>query len=271
MKFFSELLNIRDCSDLTAKEGRLKSLLKAYRSDSIDIDHSSEVSAWRQPSSSEICTTVSGKDVQKRRKLDTDEGQAVFLHAIAHIEYSAIDLALDAAYRFRHLPAEYYSDWLKVAEDEFRHFNMLRGLLNRLGYDYGDFDVHRGLYNAAKRSEKSLAMRMAAVPRHMEAGGIDAGPLIQNKFRSFNDDFALEIVETLEIIYRDEIDHVSKGSRWFKYAAELENLTESDYFNLVEEAVPGGLKTNRKLNRAGRLQAGFTAGELDRLEQINSN
>lgn len=218
------------------------------------------------PSYTPFCTIVSPFSVQKRTNLARDEGKAVFLHAIAHIEYSAIDLALDAAYRFRGLPPEFYHDWIEVADDEVRHFRMLEALLAKVGHKYGDFPVHNSLFEASCKS-LTLLSRMAAVPRYLEAGGLDANPKMMQRLERVGDTLSKEIITALDVILHEEIDHVKKGDRWFKYACTQEGRDESVYFDLIEAVLPGSSKEKAFLNAPARMEAGFSCSELKRLSK----
>lgn len=147
------------------------------------------------------------------------------LHAIAHIEYSAITLALDSAYRFAHLPSTYYADWLQVADEEFGHFFALENLLGELGARYGDFPVHATLYEAMYATQKSLIYRMGVVHRGLEAKGLDANPFVLQKLQALGggQDFALrkEIDRVFGVILADEIGHVGFGSRWWRFGIDV--------------------------------------------------
>lgn len=149
------------------------------------------------------------------------------LHAIAHIEYSAITLALDSAYRFSHMPSDYYADWLEVADEEFRHFFALERLLGELGARYGDFPVHATLYEAMQATQESLIYRMGVVHRGLEAKGLDANPFVLQKLHALSSSFtgqdsALcgEIDRVFGVILADEIGHVSKGDRWWRFGVD---------------------------------------------------
>ncbi len=147
------------------------------------------------------------------------------MHSIAHIEYSAIDLALDAVYRYPQMPLVYKRDWLEVASDEIRHFRMLDTLLKDLGYCYGDFPVHSGLFDAANHTAHNILDRMAIVPRYFEASGLDVSPQIIKKLANKHKIPAvMKLIDTLNIIYKEEIDHVLKGDRWFKYLCQRRGL-----------------------------------------------
>ena len=149
-----------------------------------------------------------------RRGLGSVEGRAALVHAVAHIEFNAIDLAWDAVYRFREMPPEYCRDWAAVAADETRHFRLLEARLAELGYAYGDFDAHNGLWEMAVKTSASCLARMALVPRVLEARGLDVTPPMIARLRSVGD---TRTVEILEVILREEVAHVAAGSRWFAW------------------------------------------------------
>jgi uncharacterized ferritin-like protein (DUF455 family) len=196
--------------------------------------------------------------VVPQRPMTSLEGRAAMLHAIAHIEFCAINLALDAAYRFRHLPDDYYADWLGVAAEEAEHFSLIRQRLQALGYDYGDFLAHGGLWDLAQRSADDALARMALVPRMMEARGLDATPPLLAKFAQVGDAASVAV---LEVILRDEVGHVALGDRWFRYlCAERGLAPEETYRQLLRDyRAP---KVRPPFNVAARMQAGFSAAEL---------
>jgi uncharacterized ferritin-like protein (DUF455 family) len=144
------------------------------------------------------------------------------LHAVAHIEFNAINLALDALWRFPDLPAQYYRDWLRIAVEEALHFRLVCDHLRRLDcHDYGDHDAHDGLWAMAERTAGDFVARMALVPRTLEARGLDATPAIQARLASAGDSKAVEI---LDIILRDEIGHVAIGDVWYRWACALRRV-----------------------------------------------
>ena len=193
-----------------------------------------------------------------RRGFGTPEGLAAFVHAVAHIEFNAIDLAWDAVYRFRGLPREYYADWVSVANDEARHFAMLRGRLRELGHEYGDFDAHHGLWEMAEKTAYSGLARMALVPRVLEARGLDVTPGMIAKLRALGDDATVAILET---ILREEVAHVAAGSRWFRWWCEREGVEPRDTFHaLLREHASGVL--HGPFNLEARGEAGFDMEEL---------
>ena len=250
----------------TEKLEAVEAIFEGLKNRVFHFDAEAPAKVFDTPSYIPFCTVVSPFEVQKRTNLSSDEGKAVFLHAIAHIEYSAIDLALDAAYRFRGLPEAFYYDWIEVADDEVRHFRMLESLLAKVGHAYGDFPVHNALFEASCKSQ-TLISRMAAVPRYLEAGGLDANPKMMQRLERVGDDLSQEIIAALEVILNEEIDHVKKGDRWFKYACRQEGKDESVYFDLIEEVLPGSSKEKAFLNAPARMEAGFSCSELKRLSR----
>ena len=193
-----------------------------------------------------------------RRGFGSKEGLAAFVHAVAHIEFNAIDLAWDAAYRFRGMPNEFYADWIGVAHDEARHFAMLRERLQQLGHDYGDFDAHNGLWEMAEKTAHDGLARMALVPRVLEARGLDVTPGMIVKLRSLGDHATVEI---LELILREEIAHVAAGSRWYRWHCERAGVEPRARFReLLREYASGVL--HGPFNTKARLAAGFDADEL---------
>lgn len=199
-----------------------------------------------------------------QRGLGTAEGRAAMIHAVAHIEFNAINLALDAVCRFTPMPSGYYHDWLKVAGEEAIHFNKINERLNNLNYKYGDFPAHSGLWDMAMRTAHDPLHRMAMIPRVMEARGLDVTPGMIRRFRAIGD---LETVAVLELILREEIAHVEAGSRWFRYLCEQRGLpAEATYLGLVQRYM--GNKLHCPLSRQERLQAGFTTSELQQLADL---
>ncbi len=216
----------------------------------------------KEPSYMNFLNIVSPNNVSQRKYMNTKEGKINLLHTIAHIEYSAIDLALDAALRFSNLPKRYYDDWLEVASDEVRHFEMIEKLLEELGSFYGALEVHTNLFEAMKKTPDFLS-RMAVVPRFLEANGLEQNPKIMDKLNSNPDEFNLKIIDALNIILNEEIDHVTKGDRWFKYECEKQNLEpEKTYINILEKIYPGSTSKQYNLNFEARKKAGFSCDEL---------
>jgi len=199
-----------------------------------------------------------------QRGLGTAEGRAALVHAVAHIEFNAINLAWDAVYRFRDMPAEYYRDWAQVAADEARHFALLAARLAELGHAYGDFDAHDGLWDMAVRTADSCLARMALVPRVLEARGLDVTPGMIERLRSVGD---LATVAILDVILREEVAHVAAGSRWFAWCCERAGVdAPTTFHDLLETHLRGGVRG--PFNTAARLRAGFTPAELARLDEL---
>lgn len=193
-----------------------------------------------------------------KRGLGSGEGRAAFVHAIAHIEFNAIDLAWDAVYRFRGLPPEFYADWVGVAVDEARHFSMLRERLQQLGHDYGDFDAHNGLWEMAVKTAHDGLTRMALVPRVLEARGLDVTPGMIERLRGVGDTATVAI---LELILREEVAHVAAGSRWFRWYCERVGMEPVPTFRrLLAEYARDVLYG--PFNLVARSEAGFDDEEL---------
>jgi uncharacterized ferritin-like protein (DUF455 family) len=201
-----------------------------------------------------------------RRKMTTPAGRAAMIHALTHIEFNAINLALDAVCRFRGMPDDFLGDWLKVAAEEALHFRLLRAHLQTLDYDYGDFPAHNGLWEMAVKTAHDPLVRMALVPRVLEARGLDATPAIIEKLKSVNDTKAVDV---LGIIERDEIGHVAIGSCWYLYLCEQRGLDPLITFKaLLKEYDAPPLKP--PFNYAGRKAGGFSQEELKWLESQGS-
>lgn len=220
---------------------------------------------WTIPSYASKCTIVPPKALPMRKDFDTKEGLATLVHSIAHIEFSAIDLALDAVYRYPQMPMPYKIDWLEVASDEIRHFKMLESLLKELGFVYGDFPVHSGLFDAAEKTAQNILDRMAVIPRYFEASGLDVSPQIIKKLDNKRKNPSIaKLIEMLHIIYEEEIDHVLKGDKWFKYLCENEGKSETVYFDIL--AKYNLLDKHRPhVNAKARKKAGFSCVEIKKL------
>jgi uncharacterized ferritin-like protein (DUF455 family) len=191
----------------------------------------------------------------------TPEGRAALLHAIAHIEFNAINLALDAVWRFAGLPEAFYRDWLRVAAEEAHHFSLVREHLRSIGFDYGDFDAHDGLWTMTRRTAGDVVARMALVPRTLEARGLDATPPLQRKFAKAGDTRAVEI---LGVILRDEVGHVAIGNRWYRWLCERDGLDPVAHYAVLV-ARHEAPKLRAPFNLEARRAAGFSAEELSAL------
>ena len=201
-----------------------------------------------------------------QRGLGSAEGRAALVHAIAHIEFNAINLAWDAVQRFRGMPSAFHADWVAVADDEARHFQMLSERLAELGYCYGDFDAHNGLWEMAVLTADSCLKRMALVPRVLEARGLDVTPGMIRRLRAAGDSATADI---LEIILREEVAHVAAGSRWFAWCCAQEGVEpESTFADLLERHMHGSLRG--PFNIEARRDAGFSNAELAHLGTLGA-
>ncbi|MEA1982221.1 MAG: ferritin-like domain-containing protein [Campylobacterota bacterium] len=263
MNFYKELELILQTNTPTKKIEHFEKFYEAYKSGLVSFEESYQAVSFQTPSYSHICQVIPPQDVPKRSNLTSKEGQINLIHAIAHIEYSAIDLALDGAYRFESMPKEYYDDWLEVADDEIRHFLLLEKLLKELGATYGDVEVHNALFEASQRTV-TLIERMAVVPRYLEANGLDATPMILTKLNKLpKSDMIEKIIKTLGIILEEEVDHVKKGDVWFNYACEKEGVSTDVYFEIIDKYYPQGFLRPKNLNLEARKEAGFSCSELN--------
>lgn len=220
-----------------------------------------EMLATRIPGRPLLPLLISPREVP-HRGLGTPEGRAALVHAVAHIEFNAINLALDAAWRFEGLPQAYYADWISVAQDEAQHFQLLRTRLQQLGYDYGDFPAHNGLWEAAEKTAHDPLVRMALVPRVLEARGLDVTPGMILRLREMRD---LETVAILETILAEEVRHVAIGSHWFRWCCEQRGLAPDQTFRSL--IVEHRAQIKPPLNRAARIAAGFEEAELAGIER----
>jgi len=251
--------------DIEKKETLTAQVLLYCSKNEVRIDECFTPLKFKNPSYYDKCTIVSPKNLQTRKDFHTAEGLASLVHAITHIEYSAIDLALDAVYRYPEMPMEYKIDWLEVASDEIRHFKMLEGLLKELGFEYGTFPVHSGLFDASNNTADNILDRMAIVPRYFEASGLDVSPQIIKKLENRHKIPAVAtLIGMLHIIYEEEIDHVLKGDKWFKYLCKREGKEESVYFEILE-AYDLLDKHRPHINVQARKEAGFTCDEIKKL------
>jgi len=209
------------------------------------------------PGRPDLPRLVAPKEVPARSPF-TLEGRAALLHAVTHIEFNAINLALDAVWRFTGMPVAFCRDWLRVASEEALHFTLLREHLQSLGFDYGDFDAHDGLWAMTERTAGDVTARMALVPRTLEARGLDATPPMQAKLRRAGD---LRAAEILDVILRDEIGHVAIGNHWYRWLCTRDGHDPVALY--AELAVRYEAPRLRPpFNHAARLAAGFTEAEI---------
>ncbi len=204
---------------------------------------------------------VAPRDLPRRRNTK-ESGNASLLHAITHIEFNAINLGWDAVARFPGLPHQFYDDWARVAFEESQHFTLLRDHLLTLGFDYGDFPAHSGMWDMAKKTHHDPLIRMALVPRVLEARGLDVTPKMMNKLRGNGEHRAVEI---LEIILKEEIGHVKIGTHWFNYFCDQRNVDSLATFkDILDNYFSGELRG--PFNTEARKLADFTDAEMALLE-----
>ena len=196
-----------------------------------------------------------------RRSPFKPDGLAALLHAIAHIEFNAINLALDAVWRFDGMPEPFYLDWLRVAAEEAQHFTLLSDHLATLGHAYGDFDAHDNLWQMCEKTRGDVVARMALVPRTLEARGLDATPQIQDKLRKVNTADALRAVDILDIILRDEIGHVAIGNHWYRWLCARDALDPVAHYGVLVDRYQAP-RLHPPFNEKARKRAGFSDEEL---------
>lgn len=245
-------------SDPWRKSNGVSALYAAWQKGQLALDVNAALNATDIiPGRPHVPELVSPLQVEKR-SMRTAEGRAALIHALAHIEFNAINLALDAVWRFSAMPEQYYSDWLQVAAEEAYHFGLLNDYLVKMGYRYGDFSAHNSLWEMAEKTQHDVLARMALVPRTMEARGLDASPPLRNKFAQIGDDEAAEI---LDIILRDEIGHVAIGNRWFNWLCEQRGLAPITAYDALAKQY-NAPAMRKPLNMDARRKAGFTEEEL---------
>ncbi|MEN9886677.1 MAG: hypothetical protein RL758_1255 [Pseudomonadota bacterium] len=201
-----------------------------------------------------------------KRSPHTLAGRAALMHAIAHIEFNAIALALDAVWRFSGMPESYYQQWMQVAVEEAYHFGLVRDRLAQMGCRYGDHTAHDGLWEMCEHTKHDITARMALVPRTLEARGLDATPIIQAKLQAIGTPDAKACMGILDIILRDEIGHVAVGNHWYRWLCERKNLEPLAHYSqlLVQYDAP---VPKPPYNLRARERAGFTPQELSVLQE----
>jgi uncharacterized ferritin-like protein (DUF455 family) len=247
-------------TDPVAKTGGVAAIAQAHLAGDWRVDSSASLP---------VSGTIPGRPARPelvpprlvgRRSMATLEGRAMLVHALAHIEFNAVNLALDALWRFPAMPTAYYTDWLRVAKEEALHFSLLAAHLARLGYAYGDFPGHDSLWEMVEKTRDDVVARMALVPRTLEARGLDAIPPLRAKLAQAGDMAAADI---LDIILRDEVGHVEIGNRWYLWLCGQRGLEPcSTYDELTVRYKAPVLKG--PFNVEARRRAGFTEAELAR-------
>ncbi len=252
-------------SSLDEKMALLSRLQEDWSNDRLRLKPTDTVVRVPDPGRPEKPELVPPRKLPKRR-LGSREGHAALMHAIAHIEFNAVNLALDAVYRFQDMPRDYYFEWLGVACEEAYHFQIVREHLNQLGYEYGDFPAHNGLWLTTYETDHDPLVRMAMVPRTLEARGLDVTPGMMKKLRAIGDRRGVEI---LKILLRDEVGHVAVGTRWFRWLCAQRGLNPFTTFQaIVDEYFHGNLAG--PFNYEARREAGFSEEEIEWLKSIEA-
>ena len=252
--------------DPFAKAEQARRLYECWCAGQLDTRSPAPPTAIPVPGRPTLPRLVDPRKVPKRG-FNSKQGVVRLAHAITHIEFNAINLALDAVYRFRRMPRDFYADWLRVAAEESRHFLMLAAYLAQHDTAYGDYDAHNGLWETAVRTDHDVMVRMALVPRVLEARGLDVTPGMIEKLKKAGE---RQLVEILEIIHREEIGHVLIGSRWFRYVCEQRGLSPRDVFTrLLTDYMKGVIQG--PFDEASRLKAGFTEDEIEQLVTMSAN
>lgn len=254
-------LHCLSINDAEAKTEGVKALAQAWRQGDIELDIEASLaprySIPGRPARPELVPPLA----VKHRSMCTDEGRAALIHALAHIEFNAINLALDAIWRFPSMPRDYYADWLRVATEEALHFSLLNAHLLHSGFRYGDFPAHNSLWDMAEKTQDDVLARIALVPRTLEARGLDASPAVRAKLAQAGD---LAAAEILDIILRDEIGHVAIGNRWYAWLCATRGLEPvATYAALAAQYKAPPLRG--PFNLEARRAAGFSEAELDAL------
>ncbi len=249
------------CLEIADPEGKCTATTRLWqrlRCGALQMDEDTRVLPMGAPGRPATPELVAPGQVPRRRP-GSPAGRAALVHAIAHIEFNAINLALDAAYRFRSMPAAFYTDWISVAADEARHYQLLQSRLLELGHKYGDFPAHNGLWEMAERTAESCLERMALVPRVLEARGLDVTPGMIKRLQQAGDE---ETAGILEVILAGEVRHVEVGTRWFRYCCAEQGVeSESTFIKLLSRTFGGSIRG--PFNLPARFEAGFTQQEMD--------
>lgn len=258
---------VLDCLLLNEPHEKIKAvrdLNEQWLAGQLDLTSPKEVKRIAIPGRPEQPKLVNPRDVPKRG-FNSEAARIKLVHAITHIEFNAINLALDAVYRFRGMPEQYYADWLNIAVEEALHFSLLEEYLKSRNSFYGAFDSHNGLWEMAVKTDHDVMIRMALVPRVLEARGLDVTPGMITKFQSIAE---TELVDALNIIQRDEIGHVERGNYWFNELCRQRSISPSETFHrLLDEYMEESMFDS--LNQEARIAAGFSKQELVELAARN--
>lgn len=255
----------KDCfltADPEEKVEKTFDLTSAWQSGNLSWDQDEPIEIFDEPGRLSKPEIVMPKDLGKR-KAGSAKGRATLIHALAHIELTAVNLAWDAIFRYRDMPKEFYNDWAQCAKEEATHFSMLKSRLQEMGYDYGSFPAHNELWKMAIETKNDLVDRMAVVHRVFEARALDVVPGTIKRFDNIGDQF---MVKTLNIICDEEIGHVSSAAHWFRYSCKKEKKDpDLEFSRLLKQYMRSPPKG--PFDHVVRLQAGFSQNELDFLEK----
>jgi len=253
-------------ADVGRKLNAVQLLHQALLSPQCTVDPAVHFTGFSAPGRPELPELVLPRDVP-RRGLGSVEGRAALLHAVAHIEFNAINLALDAMQRFAGMPEDFYRDWASVAVDEARHYQLLQNRLAQLGFAYGAFKAHNGLWEMAEKTHDSCLSRMALVPRLLEARGLDVTPGMIDKLRQLQD---LESVAALEVILAEEVRHVAIGTHWFRHCCrERGKDPETEFIALLKVHAKGSVRG--PYNFEARARSGFTESEMREISLLGQS
>lgn len=262
MEFFTVVFDALTTNTPALKMEKVRYLKQSFHD--FEMCHDLPILKLDKPSYSKFCNIIHPTRLQRPKGGNSNKALAKILHSITHIEYNAIDLGLDAAYRFRNLPLDYYKDFIGLACEEVLHFSLLESLLRDIGYEYGDFFVHDNLF-CAMQSTQTLIERMALVHKGLEALGLDANPFVRKKIEQAKTSLKSQILATLDRILHDEIGHVSIGIKWLSYAQKLHGDTRKlqDILRNFDFNIIGKIP-----NIEARLKAGYTLEEIQSLQSI---
>jgi uncharacterized ferritin-like protein (DUF455 family) len=257
---FKHALHCLLFSDPKRKVDLTLSLQKEWLENKLTSDASTDIQPLPVPGRPDTPELVDPKKVPRRNFVSLN-GRLSLVHAIAHIEFNAINLALDAIYRFQRMPEQYYTDWCRIAAEEAQHFTMLVEYLEGHGAAYGDYPAHNGLWEMAVKTDSDVLIRMALVPRVLEARGLDVTPGMIEKLKKTGDE---QLIAILQKIFNDEIGHVKIGSFWYKTLCEERGLeSEETFLELIEEYMQGA--KFGPFDIESRLEAGFSQEEMQSL------
>ena len=257
---FSQALACLKIKQPAQKVNAVYDMRNRWSSGELLLQRLPEVLSLPVPGRPEKPELVDPKNVPKRNFINP-QGRLSLVHAIAHIEFNAINLALDAVYRFQDMPQQYYTDWIRVAAEEADHFTMLSDYLTKHGVSYGDMPAHNGLWEMAVKTDRDVLTRMALVPRVLEARGLDVTPTMIEKLQPTGD---TQLINALKKIFDEEIGHVKIGTHWYKELCEERGVEPEQTFLVLIDKYMSGAKFG-PFETEARLEAGFTAEEMQRL------